>query len=84
MLWRKFLGSEFGLKFQEEVPLFLKAPEFPYNTMYDRSKEDSIPKNSPVRSAVSIEHKLVTDRQTDTHTAIATRASIKRRAGENG
>ena len=31
--WRNFLRSEFGAKFQREVPLFSEVPEFPYNTV---------------------------------------------------
>ena len=31
--WRNFLSPEFGAKFQREVPLFLKVPKFPYNTV---------------------------------------------------
>ena len=38
MLWRNFLRPEFGAKFQTEVPLFLKVPEFPYNTDTDRHR----------------------------------------------
>jgi len=42
---------------------FIGMPEFPYNTLYDRSKEAHVPKTSPIRSAVSIglEHRLVMD-----------------------
>ena len=47
-------SPEFGTKFQTKVPLFLEEPEFPYNTVSDRSKETSVPKTSLVRSAVSI------------------------------
>jgi len=61
MLWRSFLSLEFGAKFQSEVPLFLNIPEFPY-----RSKEALVPKPSQTGSSVSIEHRLVTDRRTDT------------------
>jgi len=52
-----------------EVPLFLKVHEFPYNTVLDSSKEVLVPKTSPIRSTVSIEHRLVTD--TDRHRSIA-------------
>ena len=44
--------SVFGAKCQREVPLFFKILEFPYNTMYDRSKEAPEPKGSPIRSPV--------------------------------
>ena len=76
---RNFLSPEFGTKFQREVPSFLELPEFPYNRVWDGSKEAPVPKTSAIRSAVSIEHRLVTDtgRQTDRHREIAsTRASI--------
>ena len=33
MLWQNFRSPEFGPKFQREVSLFLKVPEFPYNTV---------------------------------------------------
>jgi len=33
MLWWNFISPEFGVKSQREVPLFLKVPEFPYNTV---------------------------------------------------
>jgi len=82
----KFLSPEFGAKFQREVPLFLKVPELyvPYNTVLDRWKEAPMPKNSQIRSTVSIEHRLVTDtdRQADRHrhgTIASTRASIASR-----
>jgi len=40
----------------------MELPEFPYNTVQDRSKEALVPKTSPVRiSAISIELQLVTD-----------------------
>ena len=71
--------------FQREVPLFLEITEFPFNTVQDGWKEAHTPKNSSTRSAVSIEHRLVTDgrtdgrtdrqtdRQTDRHRPIASR-----------
>jgi len=55
-------------KFPREVPLFLEMVEFAVNTVYDGWKEASMPKTSSIRSAVSIEHRLVTDRQTDRQT----------------
>jgi len=40
---------------------FLKIPEFPYNKVWDKSREAPMPKTSQIRSAVSIEHRLATD-----------------------
>jgi len=73
---RKFLSLEFGANFQKEVPWFLEIPEFPYNTVFAKWKEVSVPKVSSIRPVVSTEYRLVTDwqtvrqtdRQTDTHT----------------
>jgi len=81
MLWRNFLCPEFGAKFQREVPLFLKLPEFLYNTVWDRWKEAPVPKTIPIRSTASIEHRIVIDRQTDTDTMpiASTRANIASR-----
>ena len=45
MLWRNFLSPEFGAKFQREVPLFLKVPEFHY-------KGVARPGRSPARADV--------------------------------
>jgi len=43
-----------------------------------------VPKINPIRSTDSIEHRLVTDRQTDRHRAIAiVLALAQRRAGKN-
>jgi len=64
MLWRNFLSPEFRTKFQREVPLFLEITEFPFNTVLEGWKEAHMPKTSSIRSAVSIEHQLVTERQT--------------------
>jgi len=66
MLWRNFLSPEFEAIKVPKVPLSLKVPEFPYNTV---SNKAPVPKNSPIRLPVSIEHRLVTDtnRQTQGH-----------------
>ena len=58
---QNFLCPEFVAKFQREVPLFLKVPEFLYSAELPRQK------TSMIRSAVSTEHCLVTDtdRKTD-------------------
>ena len=39
----------------------MELPEFLYNTMYDRSKEDPTPKISPIHLDVLAELRLVTD-----------------------
>ena len=63
---QSFLSPEFGTELQREVPLFLYIPEFPYNTVCDRSKEAHMPQTSSICPSISIEHRLVTDRQTQT------------------
>jgi len=55
----KFSVRRLEKKFQQEVPLFLKVPEIPYNTVQERWKEATMPKTSPIRSTVSTEHRLV-------------------------
>jgi len=67
MPWRNFLSPDFRTKFQREVPLFLEITEFPLNTMYGGWKEAQMSKTSSIRSAVSIEHRLVTDGRTQAH-----------------
>ena len=62
MPWRNFLSPEFRTKFQREVLLFLEIIEFPFNTVQDGWKEAHTPKASSIRSSVSIERRLVTDR----------------------
>jgi len=69
MLKRNFLSPEFGANVLREV---LEVPEFPFNTVYGGG-------SSSIRSAVSIELRLVTDGRTDGHRAIAsTRAARSR------
>ena len=64
-----FLSLEFGAKFQTEVPLFLKIPEFHYNTVWARWKEASVPtKPSSISPGVLIQYRLVTDRRRDGQT----------------
>jgi len=66
---RNFLSPEFRTKFQREVPLFLEITEFLFNTVYVRRMEEvHMPKTSSIRLAVSIEHRLVTDTDTDRQT----------------
>jgi len=74
MPWRNFLSPEFRTKFQREVPLFLEITEFPFNTVYDGWKEAHMPKTSSIRPSVSIEHRLMTDGQTDRHRPMASTA----------
>ena len=49
---------------------FLKVPEFPYKTVNDRWKEALLPKTSSISSAVSTEHRLVTDTYRRTYTGL--------------
>jgi len=58
----RYTEAKFGTKFQREVPLFLECIEFPVNAVQDGWKKAPVPKTSPIRSAVSIEHRPVTDR----------------------
>ena len=53
------ISPEFRTKFQREVPLFLEIDKFSFNW-----KEAHMPKPSSIRSAVSIKHRLVTNRRT--------------------
>jgi len=71
---QNFLTLEFWTKFQHVVPLILKVPELPFNTVYDRWKEAQFDS-----SAVSIELRLVTDTDTDRHETISSRAIIASR-----
>ena len=56
--------------FQREVPLFSEVLKFPHNTVWDRSDEAPLPKTNSIRSAVSIELRLVMDRQTNGQTSV--------------
>ena len=60
----------FARKIKRQILLFLEIPEFPFNTMYDEPRVASTPETSSVHSAVSIQYRLVTDRQTDGQTNI--------------
>ena len=53
------LSPELGTMFQKEVPLFLALAEFPYNTVWDRSKKAPMPKTSWIRPVVLIQYQLV-------------------------
>jgi len=53
---------------QRVVSLFLEAPEFPYNKLWDRWwKEAPVPKTSSIRSAVSIDQTCDRHRRTQSH-----------------
>ena len=50
-----------------KVPLFLEVPEFSYNTVWDRWKKASMPRNVSINFlVVMIQYRVVTDGQTDT------------------
>jgi len=59
-------------------------PRFPYNTVWDRWKEASVPNTSSICAVVSMQYRLVTDGRTDrlTHDDSKYRASIASR-GKN-
>jgi len=48
-------GSEFGTRFQKEVPLFLEIPKF---EVYDKPRVASVTKINSIHSAVSMKHWL--------------------------
>jgi len=78
---QNFLSPEFGTKFQRKVPLFLVMPEFLFSTVR-WVKGSSRGKTSSIRSAASMELRLVTETQTDRRTqghSYSTRASIASR-----
>ena len=62
----RFLSSEFETWFKSEIPLFLEIPENLFDAVQDRCKEALVLKLSLIRSAVSIELRLVADSQTQT------------------
>ena len=70
------LNSDFETNFPRNVPLFLKIPNFFY-------KEDFLPKIISIRSAVSVEFRLVTDGRTHGYciyrTSTASRGKKNRR-----
>jgi len=67
--WRQSNVQSFGPRFQTEVLLLLKKPEFPYSTVYDEPRVTSLPKTSSIYSAVSMETDLcLTDRERQTNT----------------
>ena len=76
---QNFLSPEFRENFRGKYPYFGRYPNF-LTTQWDRSKEAPKPKTSSIRLTLSREFRLVTDRQTDKHRAIAsTRVSIASR-----
>jgi len=50
--------------------------------LWDRWKEASVPKTSSIRPVVSIQYRLVTDRETDRHRTTACTALAQRRMVE--
>jgi len=65
LLWWNFPSPVFGTKFQRKVSLFLEIPKLPYNTVWNRWKEASIPKASSIYPIVSIQYRLVTRHTAD-------------------
>ena len=66
--WRNFVSPEFDTK-----SLIFQIPRFPYrpyNTVWDRYKEASVPRISSIRPVVSIQYRLVADGRTDRRTDI--------------
>jgi len=47
--WKNFPSAQFRTKFQKDVPLFLEIFKFPYNTMWDRTKDEKrLPNPNPL------------------------------------
>ena len=67
--WRRFLSlhalQSLGQR-SRWTSLVYEIPKFLFNAVQDRSKKASVPKIGSIRSSVSIELRLVTDRLTDT------------------
>jgi len=59
-------GKKEGREGERGRALILEILEYPYNTVYDRWNEASMPKASCIHSVVSIQYRRVTDRQIDT------------------
>jgi len=76
---RNFLSTEFGTKFQGEVPLFLG--DIPITFQHSVVEGSLCAKTSSIRSAFLL--RLVTDRRTDRYTATANTALAQRCAGKN-
>jgi len=60
-------GKGEGREGERGRALILEILEYPYNTVYDRWNEASMPKASCIHSVVSIQYRRVTDRQIQTH-----------------
>jgi len=58
-------------KLQERITLIFGVIRIPLNIVQNKSKVASVLKTCSIRSSVLIEHRFVTDRQTDRHRAIA-------------
>jgi len=63
---KKLPEKKYWKNFTREIPKFLQIAKFPYNTVYDRWTEASMPNTSSIRLVVSIQYRL--DRQTDGRT----------------
>jgi len=68
---RKIGCSEFGTRSTKEVPLVLDVPKFLCNTVLGKPSVACVPKINSIHSVVSMEHRLVTDGQTDTGSCTA-------------
>ena len=67
--WRNFCESSVWNKVREESTFVLEIPEFPYNTVWDERIIACTQKNElDSSSRFDIQHRLVTDRQTDRQT----------------
>jgi len=67
------LSSKFRTRFGMEASVFVRVLEieFRYNTEYDQPRAACVPRTSLIHSDVATERRLVTDRQTDRHRAVA-------------
>jgi len=74
----KFSKSEFAAKFQREVPLLFEIHKFPYNTVWHRWKESSMPNPASFVQSLRCNTGLVADGRRDrrTHDDSIYRASI--------
>jgi len=82
MPWRNFRSPEFRKKFQREVPLFLKVPEFPYKRLCRKKHpcQEQIKPSIPFDRTPTCNRQTAKDRHRHGHRAIAsTRASITSR-----
>ena len=68
-----FFPGKLCSKFQTEMQLFLQIPEYFRMTHRGRDtpRDACMPKTSSIRPIISIEHRLVTDRQAQSHSSSA-------------